>query len=424
MRDRFPLLMVGGLGLLAVLAWFLMAGARRGTFADRLSTFRSEPDGARALYLLLSEAGLPVTRQQQDLAILPENRNLVLLGTRFHAEEGFDKQAFDGSDAGVAETNDAEDEEFRQRGLNALRAPAVTKDEQEKLLEHVRNGATLVFAPASYRDPKLLKELGVELVRSAASLDVRTLVPAQPTRYTHGVQRVVTKVRAFLSLPPGAVPLLVDDQLDQPVAALLPYGQGRIILLGAPELAMNRSLAVADNARFWRSLVGAVAASGPVAFDEFHHGFTGQRSMGEFAARYGLQFAVAQLLLGVALWALALRRFGKPRPPDEELRVGSTDALFATSRLYREGGHHAHAAASIARALAHELAAKAGVSGRLEPAEIGAALEVRGRKDLARALLDVSAAARAADDDRDVQHVATLAAVVRKTLQHQPRTPK
>jgi hypothetical protein len=186
---------------------------------------------------------------------------------------------------------------------------------------------------------------------------------------------------------------------------------------------MNRSLAVADNARFWRALVSAVAASGPVAFDEYHHGFTGQRSMGEFAARYGLQFAVAQLLLGVALWALALRRFGKPRPPDEELRVGSTDALFATSRLYREGGHHAHAAASIARQLAHELAAKAGVSGRLEPSEIGAALEVRGRKDLARALLDVSAAARAADDDRDVQHVATLAAVVRKTLQHNPRTP-
>ncbi len=424
MRDRFPLLMVGGLALLAALSWFLLQGARRGSFADRLSTFRSEPDGARALFLLLSESGLPVSRQQQDLTVLPAERNLVLLGTRFRDELGDDKAAFDGSDAGVPASEEADEEEFKARGLNALRAPAVSREEQDKLLEHVRNGATLVFAPASHRDPKLLRELGVELVRTAASLDTRTLVPAQPSRYVHGVQRVVTRVRAFLVLPPGAVPLLVDNELDQPVAAVVPYGQGRVILLGAPELAMNRALGVADNARFWRSLLGTVAASGPVAFDEFHHGFTGQRSMGEFAARYGLQYAVAQLLLGVALWALALRRFGRPRPPEEELRVGSTDALFATSRLYRAGKHHAHAAASIARALAHELAEKAGVSGRLEPAEIGAALEVRGRKDLARALLDVSAAARTADDERDVQHVATLAAVVRKTLQHQPRTKR
>jgi hypothetical protein len=413
--------MVGGLLLLAALAWFVTVGARRGSFADRLSTFRSEPDGARALYLLLEEAKVPVTRQLQDLSLIPAGRNLVLLGTRFHHELGFDKPAFDGSDAGVSADDEADDEEFKARGLNALRAPSVTRDEQEKLLEHVRNGATLVYVPASHRDPALLKDLGVELVRTAKSLDARTLVPAQPSRYVEGVQRVVTKVRAFLVLPPGAIPLLVDDTVDEPAAALLPYGQGRIIIVGAPELAMNRNLAVADNARFWLSLLGTVAGTGPLAFDEFHHGFTGQRSLGEFAARYGLHFAVGQLLLGVALWALALRRFGRPRPPEEELRVGSTDALFATSRLYREGKHHAHAAGSIARQLAVELAAKAGVSGHLDPAEIGAALEVRGRKDLARALLDVSAAARAADSEADVQHVATLAAVIRKTMSHHPR---
>ena len=117
------------------------------------------------------------------------------------------------------------------------------------------------------------------------------------------------------------------------------------------------------------------------------------------------------------LWALALKRFGRPRAPEQELRVGSTDALFATSRLYREGKHFAHAAQSIVKQLAAELAKKAGVSARSEPMEIIAALEVRGRKDLARALLDVTTAATHADSDTAVEKVASLAALVRKTLQ-------
>ena len=187
---------------------------------------------------------------------------------------------------------------------------------------------------------------------------------------------------------------------------------------------MNRSLGVADNAQFWHSLFSAVATTGPIAFDEFHHGFTGERSMGEFAARYGLHFAVGQLLLGVMLWALALKRFGSPRAPDEELRVGSTDALFATSRLYREGKHHAHAASSILRHLAADFAVKAGVSGRLEPAEIGAALEVKGRKDLASALLDIARAVAATTSEADVERVATLAAVARKSLNHHQRNAR
>ena len=425
MRDRFPLVLVGGVMLLGALGWFLIQGARRGGFADQLSTFKSEPDGARGLYLLVSEAGLPVSRHQQDLTIIPASRNLVLLGTRFEREKGFEKLAFDGSDGGVnPEDEEADDAEFKSRGVNSLRSPPVSNEESEKLLEHVRNGATLVYVPSSFRDPRLLEDLDVALERTDTSLSVRTLVPAQPTRYVQGVERVVTKVRAFLDLPPGAVPLLIDEKFEKPVAALVPYGQGRVILIGAPELAMNKNLGVADNAQFWFSLISAVGSSGPVAFDEFHHGFTGERSMGEFAARYGLHYAVGQVLLGLMLWALALKRFGSPRAPEEELRVGSTDALFATSRLYREGKHHQHAAGSIVKHLAADFAARAGVSGRLGPAEIGAALELRGRKDLSNALLELARAAGATNSEADVERVAALAALARRTLNHHPRNAR
>jgi hypothetical protein len=424
-RDRFPLLVVGFVLLSGALGWFLVQGARRGGFADQLSTFKSEPDGARALYLLLSESGVPVARLQRDLTLIPPGQNLFLLGTRFADEQGGERPAFDGSDAGVDPDEAADDAEFKRRGFNAVAAPRVSHEETDKLLAHVSSGATLVFVPTSARDAKLLDELGVTLERTDASLGVRTLIPAQPTRYVQGVERVVTKVRAFLELPAGAVPLLIDDTFEKPVAAVVPFGQGRVVLVSAPELAMNRALAVADNAQLWLALTGAVAASGPVAFDEYHHGFSGERSVGEFAARYGLQYAVGQLLLGIVLWALALKRFGRPLPPEEELRVGGTDALFATSRLYREGKHHAHAASSIVKHLAAGFALRAGVSGRLTPAEIGAALELRGRKDLAAALLDLARTAASTKSEADVEQVAALAAVARRKLNHQHprRTP-
>lgn len=424
MRDRFPLLLVGGLVVLGVLGSFLLKGARRGAFADRMSTFRSEPDGARALYLLLDQARLPVRRLQSDLEVLEPRQNLVMLGVRFAGETGDDKPAFDGSSGADGGVDDEDLEDFKERGLNALRSPRVSKDETGKLLEHVRNGGTLVLVPWGWRDNAVLKAIDVSLVRADPKLDLRTLVPAQPSRFTRGVERVEAKVQAFLDLPPGAVPLLLDEKLDQVVMALVPYGQGRIVLCGAPDLVSNQRLAIADNAQLWLSLIGAVASSGAVAFDEFHHGFSGDRSMGEFAARYGLQFAAAQLLLGVMLWAMALRRFGKPRVPSEELRLGGTDALFATSRIYREGKHHAHAASSIAKELATELASRAGVSGRSAPTDISAALDVRGRKDLARALLDVARAAGTAQSEADVQDVARLAALVRKQLHQQSRNTR
>lgn len=423
-RDRFPLLVIAGLLVLAALGSFMFKSARRGAFADRLSTFRSEPDGARALYLVLEQQGLPVRRNQHRLDLIDPGAPLVLLGVRFEAEHGHQQRAFDGSDAGVdAAEADADDEDLddsKARGLASLRAPGIEDDEREKLLEHVRNGATVVYVPAGWRDDPLLQALEVELVRADRKLGVRTLVVAQPTPFTRGVEKLEAKVAAFLTLPSGAVPLLIDDALGEPVAGVVPFGQGRFIVIGAPDLAMNQRLAVADNARFWSSLIGALSAKRPVAFDEYHHGFTGERSMGEFAARYGLSYAIAQLLVGVALWALALKRFGRPRSPASEVRVGSTDALFATSRLYQAGQHHAHAAAAITQALATTLATRAGVSGRSTPTEISAALDARGRPALARALLEVTRQAAGATTDADLQTVARLAALAR-TMFDQPQ---
>lgn len=420
MRDRFPLLMISGLLLLGAFGSFVMKGARRGAFANRLSTYRSEPSGARAVFLLLGEAGLPAERWQQNFEVIDRGTSLVLLGTAFRDATDVKSRNPGAADAGffddADELTDEEREEFKERGLNAYRSPPVTSDETKKLLEHIRNGGTVIYAPWDQDENDLLTAVDVYLERAEHRKELTTLVPAQPSRFTVGVERLEARVRVWLDLPPGAVALLVDEGAEKTVVGLVPYGQGRLIIIGAPELAMNAALTRADNALFWTAVGRALASTGPIAFDEFHHGFTGDRSIAEFAARYGLQFAAAQLLLGVILWAASLKRFGRPRQPPDAARIGATDALFATSRLYREGKHHGHAASSIARALAAEFATRAGVSARAEPSEISAALDLRGRRDLANALLDVTRAANAASSDANVEAVARLAALARLKL--------
>ena len=423
MRDRFPMLMVGFLALLGVFALFLMKGAARGSFADKLSTYRSEPDGARALWLLAEQSKLGLTRWQHSYEVTTDLGEPVLLAVEFDedtrelAGSPFVFDADGGFDFKPQDDDDADDEDKLHHGMNNMLATSVQKEEREKLLEHVKNGHTLVYLPWGATQNPLLKAIDVTLWKAEKQLDVRTLVPAQPTPWTAGVERVETRVHSYLRLPAGATPLLIDEHFDAPVAARVPYGQGEVIVIGAPELAMNRALAKADNARFWLSLLSAVRRKGPVAIDEFHHGFTGERSVAEFAARYGLQFAVLQLVFGVALWAASLRRFGRPRSPKEDQRFGSTDALFATSRLYREGRHHAHAAQLISRELAARFAPIAGSSPKAEPTDVCTALRLKGRPELAAALEQVALHAGTVANEAELLALATTAARARALLQ-------
>ena len=426
MRDRFPLLVVGGLLVTGLLGTWLVHGAARGGFADTLSTWRAQPDGARGLYLLAEESGLPVTRRTSDMQILQGTSPLVLLAVEVEGarEDDPDQTALAaGPDKGL------EDEDVPRHGLNRLHVPELSKTETEKLLDHVRAGHTLVYVPWGSKENRLLDALGVKLTKADTSLPMRTLVPPRSSPYTPGVERVEAKVQAYLELPEeGAVPVLEDPALDMTVAAVVPYGAGRVLVVGAPELAMNQALARADNAQFWLSALRALGP-GPYAFDEHHHGFTNERSVVDFARRYGLHFAVAQLLLGLCLWAVALKRFGRPRPPPESTRVGATDALFAMSRLYREGRHHAFAAGLICRGLTQQLAPLAGLPSHSTVDAVAEGLRARGRQDLAHGLFDVAHQTHAVQKDADLQALATSAAHVRArihpagTARPRPGTP-
>ena len=420
MRDRFPLLVVGGLLFTVVLGSFLLRGAARGGFADTLSTYRAAQDGARALFLLAEESGLPVVRRAADLQLLDQSSTATMILLAVELE---DSREDDPDETALATERDEGlgSEEVPHQGLNALHANELTKDEREKLLEYVKAGHTLVYVPWGSKENPLLDALNVKLTKAETSLPMRTLVPPLSSPYTLGVERVEAKVQAYLTLPSDAVTLLEDKQLERPVAAVVNHGLGKVLVIGAPELAMNQALARADNAQFWLSSLQALGP-GPYEFSEFHHGFTNERSVVDFARRYGLHFAVLQLLFGVGLWALSLKRFGRPRPPPESVRVGATDALFAMSRLYREGRHHAFAAGLIAKGLTQELALYAGLPAHSPAAKVADGLTARGREDLSQGLRAISRRAEETSGDKDLQQLASRAAELRNRIH--PTGPK
>jgi hypothetical protein len=397
-RDRLPLLAFA-LALLvgALVVIFLRAGAR-GEFAEPLSTYRSEPDGARALFLLAQEVGLPVERRHLNLESIEGEPELVLLGV-----EGDAPESEEATDAG-----EAHDSWWHER---------LTQYETEEVLRKVEAGATLIYAVT--RQHPFLSELHVTFT-PATDHASRQLVPLSPTPFSRGVKTVQTRVSGYVEAD-GALPLLIDPHYDlMPAAILLQRGQGRILVTSATTMAANRELGQDDNAAFWLNALTELApAHGPIAFDEFHHGFTGDRTVMAYARKFGLHWAIVQGLFALALWILALRRLGPPQALAEVERRASADYLLAMARIYRLGKHRRHAAEALVRGAVRALQSHAALPRAAAPEQVADALAAQGRPDLAEGLRQLQARVRRDLDEAELLALARAAAALRAHI----RTP-
>lgn len=401
MRDRFPLL-VGALLLLGVaLVWLFGEAGRRGTFAEPLSTYRSAPDGARGLFLFAQRLGVPATRRHVDLMDLDATKTgaLALLGVG-----------------------------------------RLDKSEQEKLEKFVAaGGRVLIVEGAAPEKHSLFEDLlgskravleafGVRVAACDSPEIERQLEVALASPLTSGVEAPLAKVAGYLARDDGKplMPLLLDPHADgRAVVATFAQGDGRVIVASAPDLAANRTLARGDNAKLWASVLATLTETGPIEFDEFHHGFTGERSISGYAARHGLHWAVLQTLFALWIWIAAQRRFGRPRREAADERVAGADYLWAMARIYRTGGHRAHAVKVLLEGLVRSLASRAGVAPRASLGEVVRGLSRRGRPDLAKGLAAAEArAAGAAASDEEVLAFARTCAGVRKVAEGQREGPK
>ncbi|MGC4113992.1 MAG: DUF4350 domain-containing protein [Myxococcales bacterium] len=395
MRDRFPLLFGAILLFGVAVIWLFGDAGKRGTFADPYSTYRSAPDGARALFLTAQRLGLPVSRRHMDLADLDVATTgaIAMLGVERLEEAELEKL-----------------DKFLSAGGRLLLV-AGPEDKKKGL-----------FSELLHSERPLLAHFDLKLAECDSPEIERQLEVATPSRFTRGVEAPTARVAGYLSREDGKpmLPLVTDPHAEgRAVAVAFSVGDGRVVALSAPDLASNRALGRSDNARLWASLIEALAAGAPFEFDEYHHGFTGERSISGYAAQHGLHWALLQLLLALWVWVAAQRRFGRARKADQDERVAGADYLWAMARIYRQGGHRAHAAKVLFDGLVRALARLAKTGARPSVGDVVRGLNRHGRPDLGKALSNAeSRLASAGASDEEVLAFARTCAGARKLADH------
>ncbi|HEY6327218.1 MAG TPA: DUF4350 domain-containing protein, partial [Candidatus Cybelea sp.] len=175
------------------------------------STYDTGPNGYRALYEVLTAAGLQVRRFERALPLLdPSVRTLVITGY----EEDPSAKPLDERDAAW-------------------------------LRDFVTKGGRLVAIDAEFAGPQDVAP-GVGTTLRNGGADAFALVS---NAYTAGVSRMRGTIGwIFPFKEPRGVPLLANDQ--GVVAALYRVGRGEVVAVTAPALFGNAQLRNANNLRF------------------------------------------------------------------------------------------------------------------------------------------------------------------------------
>jgi hypothetical protein len=325
------------------------------------------PQGLRALYLYLQESGVPVSAV---------------------------REAF--GDAGPTE-------DIRTLVVAAPAGRSVTKSELEALRKWVSRGGTLVYLVSRearvrqrYLDDWLQLAEGPLLPPGSEGLTPEqtdftgtTVSVWVPVGAARGLERFRVSLDRSLTVErPEAVPLA--GARGAAVVWRIPEGRGEVYVLAGADLAENRRLELLDNLRFW----DALAARGPIAFDEYHHG-VGPRQ--EPPSARALWLFVAQGLVVGLLYAVSRgTRFGPPRPLVVEKHRSALEYVRSLGWLARRSKVERELVPELARQLRRRMHERLGIPLTLPEDEAARALEqtcglpaadyLAAREDLVRTL--------------------------------------
>jgi hypothetical protein len=321
------------------------------------------PLGLRGLYLYLREGGADVEAHRAPLSELPAEVHTLVLA--------------------------------------APQERAVSSEEVEALERFVRAGGTLVYLSS--------RELGKRqpALEQWLRLTEGPVLPANAQGLPAGVQDVGgTTVNVWL--PAGAARGLSTLRVSRdrgvhvglaeavPLAGAqgsavlwrLGVDQGEVYVLAGADLAENRRLELLDNLRFW----DALAARGPLRFDEFHHRAAPPPPLSRGIWVFALQCLAVGLLFVVARGT----RFGPPRPLGVERHRSALEYVQSLGWLARRAKVERELLPELARHLRQQMQERLGIPVALSEEEAARLLEqtcgvpsaeyLEAREDLARTL--------------------------------------
>lgn len=288
-------IVIAGALILALMAVAQQA-ATRAVPVSGFSTYDTGPNGYRAAYETLRQAGVPVRRFERVLGLLDSDVRTLIV-SRYDGEPG---------------------------------AKPLDENDASALKRFVTGGGRLVALDTDFAGSKDVSP-GAGTTSETKSRDGLAITS---NRFTAGVSRVETPVYAIFPFSERAgVPLLANDK--GVVALAYAYGKGEVVAISAPSIFSNAQLDRADNARF---VYDVVAGHGPVAFDEYVHGY--DDSMTLWAALPAPVRAAVWIVAAIVLLALigANVPFAPPialEPPDERDSSAYIDAMAALMQRAR-----------------------------------------------------------------------------------------
>ncbi|RJS16353.1 DUF4350 domain-containing protein [Corallococcus sp. H22C18031201] len=332
------------LGLLVVLALALglAAGSAPAVDSPVPSTENPGPVGLRALWFYLREGGQTVAAHASSLESLPTGTRTVVLA--------------------------------------APQARVVSESEVNALSRFVEAGGTLLYLvpretttsqPAL--DAWLALDTGPLLGANHQGMPSEWTDPGGTTAevwLSGGLARGLTHLRvsrdrAVRVRHPEALPLAGLG--DGAILWRWPLGQGEVYVLVGADLAENRRLELLDNRRWW----DAVAARGPLVFDEFHHHAEARPPISR-----GIWVFLAQGLAAGLLYVVSRgTRMGAPRPLLTRKHRSMKEYVASLGWLMRRSRVEAELLPELDLALRQQLQERLGIALTLPDAEAARLLE-------------------------------------------------
>lgn len=251
-------------------------------------------------------------------------------------------------------------------------ADSYTRAEAAAVRAWVEAGGTLILADDRRFGgaASLLRELAVTV---KAAPDFAQSAPlAQPI--APGATIAVQTGVALADLPANAAPLV--GAAAAPLLAGAQRGAGYVYVSSALRPLTNAGLGDPGSPALVLSLLRRIPAGGRVLFDEYHHGFVREPSLGSLLTGSPWGWALIYAgLVATAYVVLIGRRFGRPVALREETaRRSSAEYLESMAGLLRRGRKGDYLLAHYRTALKRRLARPHSISPDLDDAAFVAAL--------------------------------------------------
>ncbi len=298
------------------------------------------PAGIRALYLYLREAGYEVTAEDQSLERIAAKIQTVVIPAP--AARPLDRREL------------AAVRSFVERGGNLVYLASQPLGQAQADLD-----SWLQVEDGEWLQTDDLRAPGV--ARTSAAVEL-WLSPLSGDRRLSVAGHRGAKVEGADALPIAASPRAVYGWWRN-------AGDGELWIFAGPDVAENGRIEEADNIEVWQAL----AARGPMLFDESHHRHSSPRTA---AAARALWVVAAQFLACALLFSYARgARLGPPRPELTERHRSSREYVESIAWLTRRAGVEKELLPELIARLRIAMQERLGISVSLAEADAARALE-------------------------------------------------